>query len=91
LGTPIGVVVIPEGFAPDGRVRIVSLMGVDRNGNQLSSNKILGGLIIEGNSSFWASSEYDSTIAHTLTTMSGRVEGFYKGMAFCYVRPFAIL
>ena len=25
LGTPVGVVVIPEGFAPDGKVRIVSL------------------------------------------------------------------
>ena len=37
LGTPIGVVVVPEGFAPDGKVRIVSLMGVDRNGNQSSS------------------------------------------------------
>ena len=38
LGTPIGVVVIPSGFAPDGKVRIVSLKGVDSNGNQSDSN-----------------------------------------------------
>ena len=42
LGTPVGVVVVPEGFAPDGRVRIVSLMGVDRNGNQSSSHIMMG-------------------------------------------------
>ena len=34
LGTPVGVVVIPSGFAPDGKVRIVSLKPVDKNGNQ---------------------------------------------------------
>ena len=34
LGTPVGVVVIPEGFAPDGKVRIVSLKPVDSDGNQ---------------------------------------------------------
>lgn len=33
LGTPVGVVVVPEGFAPDGKVRIVSLKYVDSNGN----------------------------------------------------------
>ena len=33
LGTPIGVVVIPEGFAPDGKLRIVSLKYVDAGGN----------------------------------------------------------
>ena len=38
LGTPVGVVVVPEGFAPDGKVRIVSLMPVDSNGNQSSSH-----------------------------------------------------
>lgn len=37
LGTPIGVVVVPNGFAPDGKIRIVSLMYVDENGNQSSS------------------------------------------------------
>lgn len=33
LGTPVGVVVIPTGFAPDGKIRIVSLKYVDSNGN----------------------------------------------------------
>ena len=37
LGTPIGVVVIPEGFAPDGKARLISLKGVDINGNQSDS------------------------------------------------------
>ena len=41
LGTPVGVVVIPEGFAPDGKARIVSLKGVDKNGNQTDSNVIM--------------------------------------------------
>ena len=49
LGIAIGVVVVPEGFAPDGKVRIVSLMGVDRNGNQSSShvNMTWGGYDID--------------------------------------------
>ena len=37
LGTPIGVVVVPEGFAPDGRPRIVSLKYVDASGNTSTS------------------------------------------------------
>ena len=37
LGTPVGVVVIPEGFAPDGRARIVSLKYADKSGNQSDS------------------------------------------------------
>ena len=41
LGTPVGVVVVPEGFAPDGRARIVSLMPVDENGNQSSSHIVM--------------------------------------------------
>ena len=38
LGTPVGVVVVPEGFAPDGKVRIIGLKPVDSNGNQSSSH-----------------------------------------------------
>ena len=38
LGTPIGVVVVPEGFAPDGKVRIVSLNPVDSSGNPSDSD-----------------------------------------------------
>ena len=39
LGAPIGVVVIPEGFAPDGKPRIVSLLYVDASGNTSTSYK----------------------------------------------------
>jgi hypothetical protein len=35
MGNAVGVVVIPEGFAPDGKIRIVSLKGVDRTGNEV--------------------------------------------------------
>ena len=38
LGTPIGVVVVPEGFAPDGKIRIVSLKSVDVSGNTSTSD-----------------------------------------------------
>lgn len=37
LGTPVGVVVVPEGFAPDGKPRIISLKYVDKNGNTSTS------------------------------------------------------
>jgi len=38
LGTAIGVVVVPKGFAPDGKARIASLYGVDADGNQSTSH-----------------------------------------------------
>ena len=41
LGTPIGVVVIPKGFAPDGKVRLIGLKPVDKNGNQSDSHQYL--------------------------------------------------
>ena len=37
LGTPVGVVVIPSGFAPDGKVRLIGLKPVDSNGNPSDS------------------------------------------------------
>lgn len=37
LGTPIGVVVVPKGFAPDGNARIIALKPVDKNGNSSNS------------------------------------------------------
>ena len=37
LGTPIGIVVIPHGFTPDGKTRIVSLYEVDANGDKVTS------------------------------------------------------
>ena len=45
LGTAIGVVVVPEGFAPDGKIRIIGLNSVDANGNQSTSHvsMVLGG------------------------------------------------
>ena len=38
LGTPIGIVVIPEGFLPDGRARMVSLKCVNSYGNITTSH-----------------------------------------------------
>lgn len=38
LGTPIGVVVIPEGMLPDGKARMVGLKPVDASGNPSSSH-----------------------------------------------------
>ena len=52
MGTAIGVVVVPEGFAPDGKVRIVSLYGVDANGNQSSSHVSI----------LWNTSETDTSL-----------------------------
>lgn len=37
LGTPVGVVVVPEGFAPDGKIRIISLKYADKSGNTSTS------------------------------------------------------
>lgn len=37
LGTPVGVVVVPKGFAPDGKPRIISLLYVDKSGNTSTS------------------------------------------------------
>ena len=41
LGTPIGVVVIPSNFLPDGKARILSLKAVDRNGNAATSHSYM--------------------------------------------------
>ena len=41
LGTPIGVVVIPSNFLPDGKARIVSLKAVDENGNASTSHSYI--------------------------------------------------
>ena len=38
LGTPVGVVVIPEGFLPDGKARMIGLKPVNKNGDASSSH-----------------------------------------------------
>jgi hypothetical protein len=38
FGTPVGVVVIPEGFMPDGKARMISLKPVDKSGNPVSTH-----------------------------------------------------
>ena len=58
LGTPVGVVVVPTGFAPDGKARIVSLKGVDASGNTSTSNEIM---------------KWSSTITDTSLTNFNRV------------------
>ena len=42
LGQAVGVVVVPGGFAPDGKTRIVSLHYVDVDGNALLSGNSAG-------------------------------------------------
>ena len=41
LGTPIGVVVIPSNFLPDGKARIVSLKAVNSSGNASTSHEYM--------------------------------------------------
>lgn len=54
LGTPIGVVVIPEGFTPDGKARIISLKPIDSNGNISQSHIVLP----------WSSSASDTLLTN---------------------------
>lgn len=54
LGTPVGVVVIPEGFAPDGKARIISLKPIDSNGNPSQSHVSLQ----------WSSSASDTLLTN---------------------------
>ena len=54
LGTPIGVVTIPDGFAPDGKARMMSLSGVTS-----------GGTISNGIASMrWSSSYIDTSLTN---------------------------
>ena len=41
LGTPVGVVVVPTGFAPDGKARIIGLKPANKNGNQTNSAELM--------------------------------------------------
>lgn len=54
LGTPIGVVVIPSNFLPDGKARILSLKAVDSNGNATTSHSSLK----------WSSTSIDTTLTN---------------------------
>ena len=54
LGTPIGVVVIPSNFLPDGKARILSLKAVDSSGNATTSHS----------SMWWRSTGTDTTLTN---------------------------
>lgn len=54
LGTPVGVVVVPEGFAPDGKPRIISLKYVDASGNTSTSS----------NSMKWSNVKVDTSLTN---------------------------
>lgn len=54
LGTPVGVVVIPEGFAPDGKARMVALSGVTSGGTASNSNKYM----------IWGPTSTDTTLTN---------------------------
>ena len=57
LGTAIGVVVIPNGFAPDGKVRIIGLKSMDENGNMVDSNQEF----------YWSSALIDTSLTNYTT------------------------
>ena len=54
LGTPIGVVVIPSNFLPDGKARIVSLKAVGSSGNASTSHL----------SMLWSNTSTDTTLTN---------------------------
>ena len=54
LGTPIGVVVIPSNFLPDGKARIVSLKAVNSSGNATTSHS---GML-------WGNTSTDTTLTN---------------------------
>ena len=53
LGTPIGVVTIPDGFAPDGKARMVALSGVTSGGTVSSRDNVM----------IWSSGSSNSTLS----------------------------
>ena len=54
LGTPIGVVVIPSNFLPDGKARIISLKAVNSSGNASTSHS----------SMYWGAYGTDTTLTN---------------------------
>lgn len=54
MGTPVGVVVVPSGFAPDGKARIISLLYVYEDGITSTSSE---GVI-------WATSSIDTILTN---------------------------
>ena len=52
MGIAIGVVVIPEGFAPDGKARIIGLKPMDKDGNMTDSHTSMA----------WGGSGTDTTL-----------------------------
>ena len=54
LGTPIGVVVIPSNFLPDGKARIVSLKAVNSSGNATTSHLTMK----------WSNTKTDTTLTN---------------------------
>ena len=76
LGTPIGVVVIPSNFLPDGKARIVSLNYVDSSGN---TSTLPNGMI-------WGVKGTDTTLTNyknvPITNNTGSVSSSYNSMGY---------
>lgn len=76
LGTPIGVVVIPSNFLPDGKSRILSLKAVDSSGNATTSHS----------SMIWGVSVIDTTLTNydsvPITNNTGSVSSSYNSLGY---------
>lgn len=90
LGTPVGVVVVPEGFAPDGRTRMISLLYPNATGNTVQQYE-------------WSTSSINTSVPNTdrvpITTnadpdtISSRAQGYLPSDKFTgptsYIDPIA--
>ena len=76
LGTPIGVVVIPSNFLPDGMARIVSLKAVDSSGNATTSHSKM----------VWSNTDTDTTLTNytkvPITNNTGSVSSSYNAWGY---------
>ena len=76
LGTPLGVVVVPEGFAPDGKARFIALNPVDASGNTSTSEISMK----------WSNTKRDTSLTNfnsVLTTdNSGSTSGGSNGTGY---------
>lgn len=88
LGTPIGVVVIPERFLPDGKARMVALTFVDSNGNASTKdiNTITWGPM--GNTDLIDFNRVPTTDNNSSTTTGSDGYGYLPSDAFTGTQSF---
>lgn len=82
MGTPIGVVVVPEGFAPDGKIRIVSLKYVDKSGNISTSYKNMKWSNVKVDTSLTNFTKVPTTDNNGSTSTGSKSEGYLPSDKF---------